>query len=61
MAAKVEALLDRRKAVAINDIRKVIYPALRHRLFLNYEAQAEGLEPDMLLNAVIKAVEPPKA
>jgi len=61
MAAKVEALLDGRKAVAINDIRKVIYPALRHRLFLNYEAQAEGLEPDMLLNAVIKAVEPPKA
>jgi MoxR-like ATPase len=60
IAAKVEALLDGRKAVAIDDIRKVVHPALRHRLFLNYEAQAEGLSPDEILNAVVKAVEPPK-
>jgi MoxR-like ATPase len=61
MAAKVEALLDGRKAVAIDDIRKVVHPALRHRLFLSYEAQAEGISPDEILNAVVKAVEPPKA
>ncbi len=46
---KVEALLDNRKAVSIEDIRKVIYPALRHRLILNFEAQAEGVNPDDIL------------
>jgi MoxR-like ATPase len=58
-AAKVEALLDNRKAVAIDDIRKVIYPALRHRLILNFEAQAEGIPPDTILEDVLKSVEVP--
>jgi MoxR-like ATPase len=56
MAAKVEALLDNRKAVAIEDIRQVVYPALRHRLFLTYEAQAEGVREDALLDEVLRAV-----
>jgi MoxR-like ATPase len=54
--AKVEALLDNRKAVAIDDIRKVIFPALRHRLLLNFEAQAEGVEPDTILDELLKVV-----
>jgi MoxR-like ATPase len=58
-AAKVEALLDNRKAVAIDDIRKVIYPALRHRLIMNFEAQAEGIPPDSILEDVLKTVEVP--
>jgi MoxR-like ATPase len=58
-AAKVEALLENRKAVAINDIRKVIYPALRHRLILTFEAQAEGISPDALLDEVLDAVPVP--
>jgi MoxR-like ATPase len=58
-AAKVEALLDNRKAVAIDDIRKVVYPALRHRLILNFEAQAEGIPPDTILEDVLKSVEVP--
>ena len=37
--AKVEALLDNRKAVSIEDVRTVIFPALRHRLLLNFEDQ----------------------
>jgi MoxR-like ATPase len=56
IAAKVEALLDNRKAVAIDDIRQVVHPALRHRLFLTYEAQAEGILPDSLLDDVLKVV-----
>lgn len=55
-SAKVEALLDDRKAVAIDDIRKVVYPALRHRLLLNYEAQAEGIMADTILDKVIANV-----
>jgi len=57
--AKVEALLDNRKAAAIDDVRKVIYPALRHRLILNFEAQAEGIPADAVLDEVLKAVPVP--
>jgi MoxR-like ATPase len=53
-AGKVEALLDNRKAVAIDDIRKVAYPALRHRLIMNFEAQAEGVPADSILEEVLK-------
>lgn len=58
-AAKVEALLDDRKAVSINDIRKVAFPALRHRLLLNFEAQAEGIPADAIVDEVLKAVPVP--
>jgi MoxR-like ATPase len=56
-AAKVEALLDRRKAVAIDDIRKVVYPALRHRMLLNFEAQAEGVPADSIIADIVKVVQ----
>jgi len=59
MAAKVEALLDNRKAVAIADIRRVAHPALRHRLFLSFEAQAEGVSPDGILDDVLNVVQVP--
>jgi MoxR-like ATPase len=55
--AKVEALLDNRKAVAIEDVRKVVFPALRHRILLNFEAQAEGVNPDEIIAEVIKKVQ----
>ena len=58
-AAKVEALLDRRKAVSLADIRKVIYPALRHRLIMTFEAQAEGISPDAILEEIMDAVPAP--
>ncbi len=57
---KVEALLDNRKAVSIEDVRKVIYPALRHSLILNFEAQAEGVNPDDVLREILKSVKLPK-
>jgi MoxR-like ATPase len=57
--AKVEALLDNRKAVAIDDVREVIYPALRHRLLLNFEAQADGIDPDGILDDILTAVPVP--
>jgi MoxR-like ATPase len=54
--AKVEALLDNRKAVAIEDVRSVVYPALRHRVLLNFEAQAEGVDPDEIITEIVKSV-----
>lgn len=58
-AGKAEALLDNRKAVAIDDIRRVTYPSLRHRLILNFEAQAEGISADAILDEVLNAVQVP--
>ena len=60
MAGKVEALLDNRKAVAIEDIRRVMHPALRHRLFLTYEAQTEGVLPDAILDEVLQVIPVPR-
>lgn len=57
--AKVEALLDNRKAVSIEDVRTVIYPSLRHRLLLNFEAMADGVDPDDILEDILSAVPVP--
>ena len=53
LAAKVQALLDNRYNVGIEDIRKVYKPAMRHRVLLNFEAQAEGLEADSVLEDIL--------
>ncbi len=49
LAAKVRALLDGRYNVSFEDVRRVYLPAMRHRVVLNFEAQAEGIEPDKVL------------
>jgi MoxR-like ATPase len=55
LAAKIRALLEGRYAVAIDDIRHVASPALRHRLILNFEGEAEGVEPDTIIAEILKA------
>ena len=63
LAAKVRALLDARYNVGFEDIRGVYLPALRHRLLLNFEAQAENVAPDAVLAGILKEVKesPPEA
>src|SRR5205814_2380312 len=46
LAGKIRALLSERLAVAHEDIRVVAYPALRHRIILNFEGEAERITPD---------------
>ena len=60
LAAKVRALLDGRYNVSFEDLRRVYLPSLRHRVLLNFEAQAEGVEADDVLLKVLDAV-PEKA
>jgi MoxR-like ATPase len=55
LAAKVLALRDGRYNVSFEDVRQVLAPALRHRLILNFEGQAEGLSTDSLLKRIIDA------
>ncbi len=52
LAAKIRALLDGRFHAATEDILACALPALRHRVLLNFEAQAEGHDPDTLLDEV---------
>ena len=60
LAAKVRALLDGRYNVSFEDVRRVWLPALRHRLVLNFEAQAEGITTDKVLLDLLEKV-PEKA
>jgi MoxR-like ATPase len=55
LAAKIRALLEGRYAVSIDDIRHVAPPALRHRLILNFEGEAEGVKPDTIIDEILKA------
>jgi MoxR-like ATPase len=54
LAAKVRALLDERYHVGFEDITESVLPALRHRLLLNFEGQAEGMQTDDVLREVIE-------
>ena len=56
LAAKVRALLDGRYNVSFEDLRRVYLPSLRHRVLLNFEAQAEGIETDHVLLKILDAV-----
>jgi MoxR-like ATPase len=53
MAAKIRALLDQRFAVSTDDIRAAAKPALRHRLILNFEGEAEGIDPDAIIDSIL--------
>ena len=55
LAAKIRALLEGRYAVSIDDIRHVAQPALRHRMILNFEGEAEGVEADVIIDEILKA------
>ncbi|MDP9069335.1 MAG: AAA family ATPase [Actinomycetota bacterium] len=59
LGAKVSALLDGRLNVAEEDVVAVARPALRHRLILSYEALADGVAPDALVDAVLDHVPSP--
>jgi MoxR-like ATPase len=56
LAGKVRALLDGRYNVSFEDIRRAYLPAMRHRIIVNFEAQAEGIEPDKVLRELLDKV-----
>lgn len=56
-AGKVHALLAGRFNVSKDDLRKVLKPVLRHRILLNFEAEADGMTPDKVLDQVISFVD----
>jgi len=52
--AKARALLYGRPAVEPEDLHEVLAPTLRHRLILNYHSEAEGLEPDAIVERILE-------
>ena len=60
MCAKVNALLEGRVSVSYDDIEDAIIPALRHRLLRNFQAEAENITTDSLLEQVIKKLKRPR-
>src|ERR1041384_5126766 len=56
LAGKVRALTQGRFNVSFDDLQAVAQPTLRHRLILNFEAEAEGITTDMVLDQILKEV-----
>jgi MoxR-like ATPase len=56
LASKVRALLDGRFNVSFEDLRRVYLPTMRHRVILNFEAQAEGMTTDDVLLELLEKV-----
>jgi MoxR-like ATPase len=56
LAAKIRALFEGRFAASVDDVRAVAHPALRHRILLNFEGEAEGVKTDQVIDAVLKDV-----
>ena len=59
LAAKLKAILDGRYHVAKDDIRAVALPALRHRIIMNFQGQAEGMRTDLVIQDILDNVEAP--
>jgi MoxR-like ATPase len=55
LGAKVRALLHSRAHVTMEDIRALAYPVLRHRILLNYRAEAEGVTVETLVDRLVQA------
>jgi len=57
LGGKVRAMLDERYHVSFDDIEASVMPALRHRILLNFEGQAEGISTDEVLEQVMESTE----
>jgi MoxR-like ATPase len=56
LAGKIRALGQQRFNVAIEDVRAAALPALRHRIILNFEGQAKGIDQDAIVQAALHAI-----
>ena len=56
LGAKVRALTEGRFNVSFDDVAAVVFPALRHRLIVNFEAEAEGITADNVLDRILADV-----
>ncbi|MDZ7816809.1 MAG: MoxR family ATPase [Planctomycetota bacterium] len=60
LGAKAIAAMEGRVAINFSDIRRMARPVLRHRLGLNFQAQAEGVKPDTIVSKLLEVIEEPE-
>jgi MoxR-like ATPase len=56
LGAKAAALLDGRSVPSLEDVRQIALPVLRHRVLLNFQAEADGLDADQVIGRLVEAV-----
>jgi MoxR-like ATPase len=56
LGAKARALIDGRSVAAPDDVRAVALPVLRHRILLNFQAEADGIDADQIVGRLVDAV-----
>jgi len=60
IGGKIRALLSNRVHVSCEDIRAIAYGALRHRVLLNFEGEAERVDPDTIVKSILESTPEPK-
>jgi MoxR-like ATPase len=58
LGAKARALLDGRMVPALDDVTAVALPVLRHRVLVNFQAEADGIGPDQVITRLLESVQP---
>jgi MoxR-like ATPase len=58
LGAKAHAALQGRSHVAIDDVKAIVHPVLRHRIVTNFSASAEGITPDIIVDRLLDEVDP---
>jgi MoxR-like ATPase len=58
LTAKARALLRGNFSVTPEDLQKVAFPVLRHRILMNFKAEAEGVTPDNITTRLLEVVTP---
>ena len=58
LGAKASALLDGRTVPSLDDVTRVALPVLRHRLLVNFRAEADGIAADQVIGTLLAAVRP---
>ena len=56
LGAKASALFDGRSVPSMDDLKRVAYPVLRHRLVLNFQAQADGVGADDVIGKLLEQI-----
>lgn len=59
-SARAYALIQGREFVTPDDVKKFVYPALRHRISLSPEVEIEGQKPDNILEEILKSIDVPR-
>ena len=57
LASKANAFLSNRNYVMPDDVKEIAHDVLNHRIILNYEAEAEGIKPELIIKNILEKVE----